>query len=54
MALACFGLANNTEAGGCRPPGAKCTQNHQCCSGNCYFSPIPLPPNPAGPDGLCF
>ena len=38
MALACFGLANKAEAGRCKPSGANCTHNSQCCSGLCDFS----------------
>ena len=42
MALACFGLANRTEAakgGNCRPFGSRCSNNNQCCSGYCAFNP---------------
>jgi len=42
MALACFGLANTTEAGGgngCRPGGSSCNSNGQCCSGICAKFP---------------
>jgi len=35
MALACFGLANNAEAGKCLKYGEPCTINSQCCSGVC-------------------
>ena len=41
MALACFGLANKAEAGPCRPGGAQCNDNRQCCSGSCFFWPFP-------------
>jgi hypothetical protein len=41
IALACFGLAETSEAGkgGCRPPGAKCRSGSQCCSGVCRGDP---------------
>ena len=45
MALACFGLANKSEASraDCLPPGSKCGGDNQCCSGFCehrvYFWP---------------
>ncbi|MCW5551490.1 MAG: hypothetical protein KIS67_04910 [Verrucomicrobiae bacterium] len=45
MALACFGLANKTEAGGkgnCGPSGSQCSNGNQCCSGFCNRSPIAL------------
>ena len=38
MALACFGLANKTEAGAsghCRPNGTPCRFDDQCCSYLC-------------------
>jgi hypothetical protein len=39
MALACFGLADKTEAapGGCKGSGSECYSNAQCCSGNCAY-----------------
>jgi hypothetical protein len=36
MALACFGLANKAEAGGCKHPGANCKASSECCSGFCF------------------
>jgi len=38
MALACFGLANNAEAGqgGCKGSGVQCHKNDECCSGGCF------------------
>ena len=38
MALACFGLADRAAAksGNCKPPGAKCQNDSQCCSGACF------------------
>ena len=42
MALACFGLANKVEAVPCKPGGANCSENSQCCSGYC-FHPYPWP-----------
>jgi hypothetical protein len=38
MALACFGLANKAAATSCKPGGAKCSSNHECCSGYCLGS----------------
>ena len=35
MALACFGLAQKTYAGGCKKPGAPCKSHFECCSGMC-------------------
>jgi hypothetical protein len=39
LALACFGLANPTEAkgggNGCKPAGRSCLSNDECCSGAC-------------------
>ena len=37
MALTCFGLANRAIAtsGGCKPRGASCHENSECCSGSC-------------------
>jgi len=36
MALACFGLANKTEAQtACLPAGYYCAKNSDCCSGRC-------------------
>src|SRR6266566_865524 len=39
MALACFGLANKSQADPkptCLQPGQACTSNSECCSGVCY------------------
>jgi len=38
MALACFGLANKGEAGRCKPGGANCHDNSECCSGYCFLA----------------
>ena len=43
MALACFGLANKTEAGGCKSAGEKCPHNSQCCSGSCVLDYLHKP-----------
>ena len=40
MALACFGLANKGEAGPCKPGGANCHDNSECCSGYCLAVPF--------------
>jgi hypothetical protein len=37
MALACFGLANKAEAGGCKKTGTGCHATTDCCSGTCLF-----------------
>jgi hypothetical protein len=37
MVVACFGLANKAEAGPCKPGGAKCRDNSDCCSGYCVW-----------------
>ncbi len=48
MALACFGLANNTNAApkpgpGCLPSGwFGCTKNGDCCSGRCVRASYPF------------
>jgi len=34
LALACFGLANNAQAGQCKKSGP-CNEHDQCCSGFC-------------------
>ncbi len=44
MALACFGLANKAEAGGCKSAEEKSQHNSQCCSGSC----VGLPPQNQG------
>ena len=46
-ALACFGLANKSQARqtqGCLPPGGKCGSDQECCSGSCVH-PILGHPN---------
>jgi hypothetical protein len=40
MALACFGLANRTEAKRCLPNGAECRRHKDCCSGYCYSGTV--------------
>ena len=52
MALACLGLANKAEAARCKPPGANCMHNSQCCSGGCFFNPL-QGKNPSG-QGVCL
>ena len=39
IALVILGLANKSEAGGRRPPGADCTNSRQCASGVCVLCP---------------
>ncbi len=40
MALACFGLADKTEAQtACLPAGYQCAKNSDCCSGHCKAHP---------------
>jgi hypothetical protein len=39
MALACFGLANKAEAGGCKSGGSFCQHSKECCSGLCFIWP---------------
>ena len=40
IALACFGLVNRSEADPCKPGGAICHDNSQCCSGYCFAVPF--------------
>ncbi len=35
VVLAFFGLANQAEAGHCKPGGSICHDNSECCSGYC-------------------
>jgi len=39
MALACLGLSNRAEAGGCKGSGSACNPSNPstCCSGVCTF-----------------
>lgn len=49
MALACFGLADKTDAAGtktCLPSGSKCGNDQQCCSGICVTESRSLPFGP--------
>jgi len=44
MALACFGLANKTQAQTtCLPSGYTCKRGTDCCSGHCITRFFPWP-----------
>jgi hypothetical protein len=44
MVLACFGVADKSEARGCKPAVANCEHDSQCCSGRCYLNAFLRPP----------
>lgn len=48
MALACLGLTNRADGATatCKPSGAVCRKNSECCSGLCY--------RPGKATGSCF
>jgi hypothetical protein len=54
LALVCFGLVNKARAAACKAGGSKCSQNSQCCTGNCYFElPFPGDKNNGSKFGTC-